>query len=94
MVQSQEMAHVHCAGTVAAIDRDTLKDQVQIQVRRYLVLVLDSHKGSSIYELLCNVGESPEAGVVHCGVAVLVHKVHVRLVPEQQLHNLVGIILM
>ena len=73
---------------------DTPEDQVQVQVRRYLVLVLYSHKGSSINKLLCNVGEAPEAGVVHRRVAVLVHKVHVRLVTEQQLHDLVGIILM
>ena len=31
---------------------------------------------------------SPKAGVVHGRVAVLVHKVHVGLVAEQQLYNL------
>ena len=67
-----------------------IKDEVQNEVR-HLVLVLDSHKGSSIYELLCDVGEPPEASVVHGGVAVLIHKVHVRLVSKKQLHNLVGV---
>ena len=31
---------------------------------------------------------SPKAGVVHGGVPVLVHEVHVGLVAEEQLHNL------
>ena len=50
------------------------------KLQQYLVLVLHSNKGPGIYELLSDVNVSPEAGVVHCRVAVLIHKVHVRLV--------------
>ena len=54
----------------------------------YLVLVLDGHQGSRVHKLLSDVSESPEASVVHRGVAMLVHKVHVSLVAEEQLDNL------
>ena len=54
----------------------------------YLVLVLDGHQGSRVHKLLSDVSESPEASVVHRRVAVLVHKVHVSLVAEEQLDNL------
>ena len=54
----------------------------------YLVLVLHCHQGSRVHKLLSDVSESPEASVVHRGVAMLVHKVHVSLVAEEQLDNL------
>merc|ERR1719494_1415900 len=44
--------------------------------------------GASVNELLGNVCVSPKAGVVHGRVPVLVHEVHVGLVAEQQLYNL------
>ena len=56
--------------------------------RRLLVLVLYRDEGPVVDELLRHPRVAPEAGVVQGSVAVLVHKVHVSLVPEEQLDNL------
>ena len=80
------------AGQISGTDGGTEKIRCRNRLQQYLVLVLHSNKGPSIYKLLSDVNVSPEAGVVHCRVAVLIHKVHVRLVAEEQLDDLVEII--